>query len=217
MYSKGMKNFVVGIIGGKGKLGSEVAKLCDKKILIQKNTDLASSIQAIDIFLDVSSANAICSYLPLFISHKKPVVIGSTGHSKETIEAIHNAAKYIPVLVAPNFSKGVFLLKQLLSQIGISPSKIEETHHTEKKDAPSGTAKALSNLFAEEIPITSYRKENVFGDHCVTFALPGEEITLTHRALSRELFAKGAILALSFLYQKEKGLYTMEQVFKDER
>ena len=215
MYSRGMKNITVGIIGGAGRLGSEVAKLCEKKVLVQKNTPLEKIIETIDVFLDVSTADTISSYLPLLIKHQKGVVIGSTGHHTATLALIKNATKKIPVLLAPNFSKGIYLLKKLLSSLPLSPSKIEETHHVQKKDAPSGTAKAIKALFDEDVPITSHRKGEVFGDHTITFALPGEEIHLTHHASSRELFARGAVDAISFLSQKEKGLYTMEQVYEE--
>ncbi|MCH9812007.1 hypothetical protein K0U07_04495 [bacterium] len=211
-----MKNICVGIIGGKGRLGSEVAMLCKNSLLIQKNTNLEQVIDSIDIFLDVSSADVIPTYLPLLIANQKPLVVGSTGHSPATIDAIKDAATKIPVLLAPNFSKGIYLLKKLLAHLPLTPTKIEETHHARKKDAPSGTAKALEAIFPQEIPITSYRTGDVFGDHTITYQLPGEEIRITHHATSRELFARGALDALSFLYQKEKGLYTMEQVYEDE-
>lgn len=103
-----------------------------------------------------------------------------------------------------------------MKEMELSPNLIEETHHINKKDCPSGTALALSHLSDPPTEIKAHRKEDVFGTHCVHYNLSGEQITLTHTALSRELFASGALKALCFLYEKEKGLYTMDDVFAKE-
>lgn len=212
-----MENIKIAIIGGTGKLGKEIAKLCSRPLIISSKTDPKSiSYGDIDIFIDVSGADKIISFLSEIILTKKPLLVGSTGHNKQTITTLKNASTLIPILIASNFSKGIYLLKKLLSTMPASPDKITETHHIHKKDTPSGTAIELQEMTKNTPPISSIRKEEVFGMHTLTYHLPFEEIEITHKAHSREVFAKGALDASSFLYQKEKGYYTMENVYQEE-
>jgi 4-hydroxy-tetrahydrodipicolinate reductase len=97
---------------------------------------------------------------------------------------------------------------------------IEETHHKEKKDAPSGTAKALKEIVESlgftDVPIHSTRGGTVVGIHRVRFLGDGEEICLEHNAGDRRLFARGALIAAISLYKKEKaGLYTLEDLLEN--
>ena len=216
MYTNVMKNIHTGIIGANGRLGKEISALCQQKTLITKETKKENLSDQITIFIDVSTADSIMQYLDHIIMLKKPLVIGSTGHSRETEEALINAAKKIPILIAPNFSKGIFLLKKIIQQMHTPPTSITETHHIHKKDKPSGTAKELGSLFSEDIPITSVRKESVPGTHTIAYELDGEQLEITHTARSRKLFARGAIDALTFLYQKGKGYYTMNDVYNED-
>ncbi len=203
-----MENLLTGIIGGSGRLGSLVSTLCNCQKI-----DLNSSLDVIDICLDVSKADVIKEFLPLLLQAKKPLVIGSTGHSKETLHLLRQASSIIPVLIAPNFSKGIYLLKTALLAMGITPTSIIETHHVHKKDKPSGTAKIIQDLYTIPPPVESIRKGEEFGTHTVIFKLPYETVQITHQAESLELFARGAKKALFFLSKKEKGLYTMDDVY----
>jgi 4-hydroxy-tetrahydrodipicolinate reductase len=92
--------------------------------------------------------------------------------------------------------------------------KITETHHKMKKDAPSGTAKTLREILKEtqEVPIESIREGDVVGEHTVTFAGPDERLELTHRAGSREIFARGALRAAQWIFGKPAQLYSMQDV-----
>ena len=96
--------------------------------------------------------------------------------------------------------------------------EIIETHHVKKKDAPSGTAKTLAEILKKvrkidkEIPTQSIREGDVVGEHTVIFAEPGERLELTHRAASREIFAKGALRAAQWVIGKPPGLYSMQDV-----
>ncbi|MCH9617624.1 MAG: 4-hydroxy-tetrahydrodipicolinate reductase [Chlamydiia bacterium] len=213
-----MKNIHICIIGGNGRLGKEISLLCTSPVIIDSKTKIENiDFKAIDIFIDVSSADVIAHYIESIRKAKKPLVVGSTGHSKKTIMQLESVKNEIPLLIAPNFSKGIFLLKKLIKQIKTLPASITETHHIHKKDKPSGTAKEISTLLEKEVPITSIRKQEAFGTHTITYQFGGEELEITHRAQSRELFAKGAMAALSFLYQKEKGYYTMDDVYSEEK
>ena len=96
--------------------------------------------------------------------------------------------------------------------------EIIETHHKMKKDAPSGTAKTLAEILKvarknqDEIPIQSIREGEVVGEHTVIFTGPGERLELTHRAASREIFARGALHAADWIMGKPPGLYSMQDV-----
>ena len=209
-----MKNIHVAIIGA-GRLGSAIAKLAPSHTLIDSKTKIEEiPFEKIDAFIDVSGADIILSFLPFI---KKPLIIGSTGHSQSTYNALKETSKTIPLMLAPNFSYGIYLLKKLLTTMPGAPSSIQETHHTNKKDAPSGTAKDLASSFFPRPPIDSIRQEGVFGIHTASYELFEEEIQITHNAKSINLFADGAMKAVSFLYEKEKGLYTMDDVYSKEQ
>ena len=96
--------------------------------------------------------------------------------------------------------------------------EIVEAHHKMKKDAPSGTAKTLAEILKatqkieNEIPIQSIREGDVVGEHTVIFSGPGERLELTHRAASREIFARGALRAAKWITGKPPGFYFMQDV-----
>ena len=207
-----MESLQIAIIGGTGRLGSTIAGLYKKSILISSKSEKID-FENIDVFIDTSAPNIIEKYLKEIINHNKPLVVGSTGHNTHTERSLVEASKTIPVLIAPNFSLGITLLKNLLKHIPFTPEKIIETHHLNKKDSPSGTAKLLSSLFSPKPPIESIRKEGAIGTHTICYCLEGEEIEITHKAKSLEVFAKGALAAASFLSKKGKGLYTMEDIY----
>ena len=142
---------------------------------------------------------------------------GTTGLSEEDIEALKTAALKVPVLWAPNLSHGVALVTSLVAQaataLGVDASiHISETHHKHKLDAPSGTALALAAAAMEgrsEAPaFTSLREGEVIGEHTVSFALADEVIEITHKALDRDVFAKGALKAGEWLVKQKPGYYS---------
>ena len=127
----------------------------------------------------------------------------------------------MPIVFASNFSVGVnalFALTRRAAEIFGSEFKPEivETHHTKKKDAPSGTAKTLSEILKNElkidIQIESIREGDVVGEHTVAFIGPGERLELAHRADSREIFARGALRAAQWAVGRPAGLYSMQDV-----
>ena len=95
---------------------------------------------------------------------------------------------------------------------------LKEIHHTQKKDAPSGTAKTLAEVLKvaqkiqDEIPIQSIREGEVVGEHTVIFSGPGERVELTHRAANRDIFARGALRAANWVIGRPPGLYSMQDV-----
>jgi len=162
---------------------------------------------------------------------------GTTGLADEDFQALEAAAVKIPVLWAPNLSHGMALMSVLVAKaaasLGTSANiTIADIHHEHKVDAPSGTALALATAVMEgrserledllepgrlenlasgdegELAFTSVREGEVVGEHTVSFALPDEVIEITHKALDREVFAKGALKAGEWLVTQQPGYYS---------
>jgi 4-hydroxy-tetrahydrodipicolinate reductase len=174
------------------------------------------------------------------LSYGRPVVIGTTGLSGEQLARVEEAAKSVPLILAPNMSIGVNLLREVIRELSGKLGagydvEIVEAHHRNKADAPSGTALLLARAAAEgrgrgldevavygregraprkegEIGIHALRGGAVVGEHRVIFYSGGEEVEVTHRALSRRTFAAGALRAAKFVSGARPGLYSMSDV-----
>ena len=217
------------LIGAAGRMGQTVRDLAqsDPGIEIVAQCDLgdaiAPGIKNCDVAIDFSHADATDEICRAALANGKSLVIGTTGHSQEQRTIIEETARSVPVVFASNFSVGVNVLfwltrktAELLGQ-DFRP-EIIETHHKMKKDAPSGTAKTLGKILKtaekthREILIRSIREGEVVGEHTVLFSGPGERLELTHRAASREIFARGALRAAKWVVGKPPGLYSMQDV-----
>jgi 4-hydroxy-tetrahydrodipicolinate reductase len=180
-------------------------------------------MQNCDVAIDFSQADAITEICRAALERSKPLVIGTTGHSQEQRRVIKETAQSLPIVFASNFSIGVnvlfWLTHKAAEQLGSDfDAEIVETHHKMKKDAPSGTAKTLAEVLKAakktqaDIPIQSIREGDVVGEHTVIFNGPAECLELTHRAASREIFARGALRATKWIIGKPPGLYSMQNV-----
>lgn len=165
-----------------------------------------------------------------------PIVVGTTGLSDEQISSMQKAAEHIPVLYSTNYSYGILIMNHLIREANkyLSEWDVEltETHHSKKKDAPSGTAKTMLSILNEdnskteiygrqgitgerdkrEIGVHALRGGTVAGTHTVSFFGNDETIEITHRAASRKIFAEGACKALAKLYNREPGFYNLEEI-----
>lgn len=160
--------------------------------------------------------------------NKVALLCGTTGLSDEDVAALRAAAMKVQVLWAPNLSFGVALMSSLVRQaagaLGVTAKiTINDIHHQHKIDAPSGTALALGAAAIEGLSgnmqdpsgddgdglaYSSVREGEVIGEHTVSFVLPDEEIEISHKALSREVFAKGALKAGEWLVDQGPGYYS---------
>ena len=215
------------LIGAAGRMGQTVLNLAqnDSEIQIAAQCDLGDSIEPAmkncDVAIDFSQANSIDEICRAASQHGKPLVVGTTGHSQHQRKTIETTAHSVPIVLASNFSVGVNVLFWLTQKAAeflgsdFNP-EIVETHHTMKKDAPSGTAKTLAEILKQvrnsEIPIQSIREGDVVGEHTVIFGGPGESLELTHRAANRGIFALGALRAAKWIVDKPPGLYSMQNV-----
>jgi 4-hydroxy-tetrahydrodipicolinate reductase len=215
------------LIGAAGRMGQTVLDLAhsDREIEVAAQCDLGDSIEPAmkncDVAIDFSQADSIDEICRAALQHRKSLVIGTTGHSQQQRKTIQETAHSVPIVLASNFSVGVnvlFWLTQKAAELlgsDFNP-EIVETHHTMKKDAPSGTAKTLAEILkavrTSEISIQSIREGDVVGEHTVVFRGPGERLELTHRAANRGIFALGALRAAKWIVHKRTGLYSMQDV-----
>jgi 4-hydroxy-tetrahydrodipicolinate reductase len=180
--------------------------------------DISSLMKKSDIVIDFSSPDSLQDILKSAQKYNKPIVIGTTGYSKEQLHQIKLASKNTPILLSSNFSLGIAICK-MISSLAFNKAnkkfdiKIEETHHINKKDSPSGTAIMLQEQLSKDIPIISKREKDVIGEHKIIFSSKEEMFEIKHTAFSRDVFAKGAILCTKYLYGKKPNLYSIDDIF----
>lgn len=180
----------------------------------------------VDAAIDASAATAVASHLAWAARTGTPLAVGTTGWNEP--EPLERAARSCAVLVAPNFSPGIAVLKKLVADLarfsGAHPESslaIFEHHHEAKRDSPSGTALALAEAAASaspsemkakaQPPIVSMRAGHEIGYHEIVFDAPFEQITISHRARDRRLFASGALAAAKWLIGR-RGVFGMDDV-----
>ncbi len=240
------------INGINGRMGKEVSKLvcegfCNSELaagvdVYSDNEDVYTKLSdysgPVDCVIDFSSHLATKDLLGYCVARKLPVVIATTGHSKEENDLIEKAADKIPVFFSANMSLGVALLASLARTVAKTMRganiEIVEKHHNRKVDVPSGTALLIAKEIKQElqdyellvgrnengkrpekeIGIHSLRLGNIVGEHEVIVATDSQVITLKHEAQSRSLFAEGALDAARFICGKQPGLYSMKDLVK---
>jgi len=219
----------LGILGATGKMGQAIYKLAQdsswQPVCVPKHSPWGE----LDIAIDFSHADACNRHLLLAQEHKTPIVIGTTGLCEKDHESMQKASKEIPILYSANFSIGIALMKKFLhTYAAIFQSgyiDLFETHHTTKKDIPSGTALALAHLFTgknihrscprqrtvDDLVIHAQRIPNHHGEHKVQCSFQEETMLLQHTVHDRMVYAKGALLAASFLLNKPPRLYEFSE------
>lgn len=192
------------------------------------------------VIVDFSHHSAVDGILDYAVAGKIPAVLCTTGYTDDELKLIAEASKSIPVFRSGNMSLGINLLCELCKRAAKTLGadfdiEIIEKHHSQKLDAPSGTALMLAEAMSETLPyepeyvydrhsvrqvrgkeeigIHSVRGGTIVGEHEVIFAGPDEVITLSHSAQSRDVFARGALRAAAFLSAKtEPGMYSMSDI-----
>ena len=208
---------------------------------IDQGDDFPAALPGCDAVIDFTHPSLTEGIAQACAAAGKILVIGTTGHTDAQVAAIRVAARTIPVVFAPNFSVGVntlFWLTRKAAEI-LGPDfdlEVVEMHHRLKKDSPSGTAKRLAEILAEvrdleynrdvrhgregivgertrtEIGMHAVRGGDVVGDHTVIYANIGERVELTHKASSRDTFARGSVRAAKWAQSQPAGLYDMQDV-----
>lgn len=204
-----------------------------------KLADLITYCKESDILVDFSAPDSISNIINAAKTSGVKLFIGTTGLSTKQLNDLKDVAKTNSVLFAPNASIGANLLAKIATTIAIANEEYDveiiDTHHRYKKDAPSGMSLMVGQSIASarnldfeenaifqrtknqtrqdnEIGFSSVRAGGIFGDCQVIFADDDEVISLEYRALSRDAFSKGAIIAAKWLYKMPPGFYTMQDV-----
>lgn len=186
---------------------------------------ISQSPPAGDVIIDFSSHDAVPEVLDFALSRNLPLVLASTGLTGAEMEMVREASLRIPIFQSPNFSIGINLLAACVRQLmpvleHDFDAAIIDKHHKEKKDLPSGTALLLADVAKnagstdKPIQVIALRAGTIPGEHTVIFAGPDEIIELKHTALSRDIFARGALKAAEFLVGKPPGAYNMNDLIE---
>lgn len=210
---------------GFGKMGQLVKQLATKKGhnitgIANSSSDIQSlDFKNVDVAIDFSTPDSAFENIAAALKNNTPVVSGTTGWT-EKINEIHQLTidNDTSFLHASNFSIGVnilFEINQVLSKIMKQQTdystNIEEIHHTEKLDIPSGTALSLQSQLEQKATIKSQRINDIIGTHSVSYTSQIDTISIRHEAHNRNGFAQGAILAAEWIANK-KGIFSMKDI-----
>lgn len=223
-----------------GKTLSELG-IANLNLKIVGSDRLEKALKDAEIYLSFTTPQAEVSNIPIVAKHGIKIVMGTTGLNDEQKKIVENAVKgKVPAIFSPNFSLGINVLFKVIDQLcKILPVNYDisiiETHHKDKIDAPSGTAKKIAEIVSsirgykenvygrigvskrkpEEIEVLSVRGGGIPGIHELLIAGPHEIIKIEHLAFSRSVFAQGALYAAEWLYkQKEPRIYSMEDLLE---
>ncbi len=222
-------------------LGQDVGGLVGvPKLHIPLVKELDAALENADVIIDFTAPAATAWMASRAAEHDVAMVIGTTGLGEAELQAVQRASERIPIVLSANMSLGVNVLLGLIEQAAqsLGPDydvELLELHHRQKRDAPSGTALTMLDTVAhalgrdaavvgrygrqgnqqrtaEEIGVLALRGGDIVGEHTVFFCGIGERIEISHRASSRETFARGAIRAARWLKERDPGLYDMKDV-----
>jgi 4-hydroxy-tetrahydrodipicolinate reductase len=220
-----------GDVAGTGKVGVPIT------------ADPEGALGSDRILIEFSMPDASLGHLRMVARQGGRAVIGTTGFAAAQREEIERLAREIPIFLSPNMSVAVNVAFRVLADMARLLGEdydveITEVHHRFKKDAPSGTAAHMAQVVAQalgrdltkvgvygrhgvpgartqqEIGIHSVRSGDSVGEHTVSFASLGERLELTHRALNRDTYVRGALRAARFIAQAKPGLYSMQDVLQ---
>jgi 4-hydroxy-tetrahydrodipicolinate reductase len=216
---------------GYGKMGQAVAKVALDSgwsivAKVKNGDEWDPNDWGADIVFESSSPGSAVDNSMRCIKAGLPVVIGTTGWHSRLPELEHSGGL---VFYATNFSLGIHLMNNIskymtrvMTQFSEYNVSIKEEHHTQKLDSPSGTALTLSEVVEaegveKEIEISASRKDNVVGSHELCWVSEVDELVLRHKAISRQGFALGAFQALNWLLEKDRGVFTMNDMITEIR
>jgi 4-hydroxy-tetrahydrodipicolinate reductase len=226
------------LVGGDGRMGQSIRTVAgsepDIRIVARvlrgateevsgppAFTGLAEALEAAPgaVVVDVSAPGATRGVIEALVREPRPLVEATTGLDEATRDALAGLARESAVVIAPNLSPGIALLRHALAGIlaargPVWEAAILDRHHRHKRDAPSGTARQLAGLWPpdRQPEIASFRHGEILGEHTVHLAGDEEELLLIHRATDRKVFARGALLAARFAAGASPGAYTMADV-----
>ena len=203
---------------------------------------LSEVSECADVVVDFTNHSATYDLIAYAEATGTPLVVATTGHTAEEMEALKALSKKVAVFHSGNMSLGVNLLIKLCREAtailgGKADIEIIEKHHNQKLDAPSGTALMIAQAIREECPdeteivydrterrsvrpkneigISAIRGGNIVGEHEVMFCCGNEVISIKHSAIGRSLFAQGALSAAEFIKTKQSGMFSMDDLLRE--
>ncbi|OGG06362.1 MAG: 4-hydroxy-tetrahydrodipicolinate reductase [Candidatus Glassbacteria bacterium RIFCSPLOWO2_12_FULL_58_11] len=227
---------------GHPALGKDIGELAGVQALgVSVSDQPGAALEGCAVAIDFSLPESVGRTAGLCAAKGVALVTGVTGIAQPVSDKLKEAAEKVAVVWAPNMSVGVNLMFKVAAEVagvlgGDFDVEIVETHHRLKRDAPSGTAKRLAEVIADslgrkladvacygrqgitgerdpaQIAIHAVRSGDVVGEHTVIFGGLGERFEITHRAHSRDTFARGALVAARFASRARPGLYDMQDV-----
>ena len=223
-------------------LGRDVGEVAGMETWeVPLSADLKQVISSGDVIIDFTNAESALKNLQTAAEVRKAAVVGSTGFSQPQMEEVKGLTKKIPCVLSPNMSVGVNVMFKVIADLARVLGddfdvEVIEAHHRMKKDAPSGTAMKMGQILAQalnrnleqvgvyqrkglvgerkktEIGMQTIRAGDIVGEHTVIFGGMGERVEVTHRAHSRDNFARGAVRAAGWVVKQKPGLYDMQDV-----
>jgi 4-hydroxy-tetrahydrodipicolinate reductase len=222
-----------------GQDAGEIAGCGRAGVLVTE--DLSALLERGEAVVDFSTPAATLNHLRAVAQHRRAMVIGTTGFSPSELDELKVLARQVPCVLSPNMSVGINLICKVITEMARTLGdeydiEVIEAHHRLKKDAPSGTALKIAEVLAQavnrdlnqvgvferkgligerkktEIGIQTIRAGDIVGDHTILFGGMGERIEVTHRASSRDTFARGALRAAQWVVRQPPGLYDMLDV-----
>jgi 4-hydroxy-tetrahydrodipicolinate reductase len=227
---------------GHQALGTDAGEAAGAgKIGVPITDDLPSLLGRGEVVIDFTAPEATLGHFRAVAEHRRAMVIGTTGFNSSELDELKSLARQVPCVFSPNMSVGVNLIYKVISEMAKTLGddydiEVIEAHHRLKKDAPSGTALKIAEVLAravgrdlkqvgvyarkgligerktQEIGIQTIRAGDIVGDHTIVFGGMGERIEVTHRASSRDTFARGALRAAQWVVTQPPGLYDMMDV-----
>ncbi len=232
MSKKSQKIINVALSGARGRMGAEIQLLAssdsgEAQIVVKAEINRAQDwkrldSEAADLVIDFSNPRGALKALEWALENSKPIVCGTTGLAKAELRRFQSAARKIPVLYSANMSQGIAALNSMLRSLQALPGwdfQVDEVHHSRKKDRPSGTALLLQDVAQRAVgrklpPPNSIRGGGVPGIHQIWAMGPEEMLVLQHTAFQRAVFARGALAAARWLFDKNTaGIYDLSDLY----
>lgn len=232
------------IVGGNGKMGSLIRQTAIEQghqVLANIDTHCLcqlAGLEKADMIIDFSHRDNLDWIIDYVEKNQCALVYGTTGLDEAQKARLTKLSENYPVFYSANYSYGVAVFEEIL-RVAVPLLKdrydmeLVETHHNQKQDAPSGTAKALLEIMnpegefkevygrqgmvgarQKEIGVHALRGGTEAGEHTVHFFGDNESITLTHHATNRQIFVNGALQAAQWLEGKPAGMYNMKDLFE---
>ena len=227
---------------GHPQLGEDIGEVAGVGTIgVPISDNLSEILDEADVVVEFTAPSASIEHLSNVVDAGKTMVLATTGFTEAELAEVQELAQNIPCVMAPNMSVGVNVMLQAVQLVAKALGddydvEVIEAHHNQKADSPSGTALRIAEVLAEsldrnlaevgaygrhgmvgarpekEIGIHAIRGGDISGDHTVLYAGAGERIEITHRAHTREAFAKGAIRAARWVVNAPKGLHDIAEV-----